>query len=147
MRNWFLGVRILLKHHRAGSERTQIFCCLKLCCSTSSPWPGDVESQSPTSIKDTSYCTVILMTSVRSRMCFILLMRHLLTAVPPQYLHQVRESSLWCLLPCSDPCSTWVESRDICKVKMNSGIWKHLDWRYYIVSLLCSPAQTAIIYR
>ena len=78
-------------------------------------------------------------------MCFILLMRHLLIAVPPQYLHQVREDCLWCLLPCSDPGSTWVESRDICKMKMNSRIWKHLDWRYCIVSLLYSSAQTTII--
>ena len=72
-------------------------------------------------------------------------MRHLLIAVPPQYLHQVREDCLWCLLPCSDPGSTWVVSRDICKMKMNSRIWKHLDWRYCIVSLLYSSAQTTII--
>lgn len=52
------GFSALLKGHRTGSWRTQIFWCLKLCYSTSSPWPGEVdhlgESPSPTSIKNTS---------------------------------------------------------------------------------------------
>lgn len=94
---------VLLKGHRGVSWRTtQTFWCLKLCCSTSSPWPGEVshleETSSPASIKYKMVHSEVEHW-LKTWVCFVLLMRHLLTAIPPRCLGQVGEVSPWCLAP------------------------------------------------